>query len=220
MRANVGTPRVAYRQRVRGPGRAEHTFQRLISAVEQTATVELAVRPGEPGAGITFENKLPEGRLPADYLAAVEEGARFAAAGGLDLGFPLIDLHIELVGARAHETDSTEMAFGAAAGEACRAACEAAGVAILEPEMRFEVTTPSEFVGPVQSDLIKRGASLEGDELMGDLRLIRGRVALSAMFGYSTAVRSLSQGRAGYAMEPAGFREVSAETSKRLRLFD
>ncbi len=220
VRANVGTPRVAYRQRVRGPGKAEYTFQRLIGAVEQTATVRLAVRPGEPGAGITFQNSLPEGRLPPAYLACIEEGARFSAAGGLDLGFPLIDLHIELVGGRAHETDSTDMAFEAAAGEACRAACEDAGVAILEPEMRFEVTTPSEFVGPVQSDLIKRGASLEGDELMGDLRLIRGRIALSAMFGYATAVRSLSQGRAGYAMEPAGFREVSAETSKKLRLFD
>jgi elongation factor G len=220
VRANVGTPRVAYRQRIRGPGKAVYTFQRLIGAVEQTATVELAVRPGEPGAGITFHSSLPAGRVPEAYLTAIEEGARFSAEGGLDLGFPLIDLHIELIGARAHETDSTEMAFQAAAGEACRAACEAGGAVILEPEMRFEVTTPSDFVGPVQSDLIKRGASLEGDELMGDLRLIRGRVALSAMFGYSTAVRSLSQGRAGYAMEPAGFREVSAETAKKLRLFD
>jgi elongation factor G len=108
------------------------------------------------------------------------------------------------------------VAFHAAASEALRDACENAGVVILEPVMRFEVTTPAEFVGPIQSDLARRGALVEGDELKGEVRLIRGRVSLSSMFGYSTAVRSLSQGRAGYSMEPAGYAEVPPDLARSL----
>ena len=97
-------------------------------------------------------------------------------------------------------------------------ACADAGVLILEPIMHFEVTTPTDFVGPVTSDLVRRRAVLEGDDVRGEMRIIRGRVALSEMFGYSTAVRSLSQGRASYSMEPAGHAEVSAEDRRRLTL--
>ena len=218
--ANVGRPRVSHRQTVKGPGKATYSFERLIAGVEQKATVEVAVRPGAAGSGIVVE--LPEGGtgIPADFLPAIEEGIRFAADGGLDMGFPVIDVVATVVGGRAHETDSTDVAFQAAGGEAFREACEAGGVALLEPIMHFEVTTPVEFVGPVSSDLVRRGALIEGDELRGDLRAIHGTVALNEMFGYSTAVRSLSQGRAGYSMEPAGFAEVSAAERKRLTFED
>ena len=118
----------------------------------------------------------------------------------------------------AHETESTEIAFQAAAGEAFREACHAAGTVILEPIMAIEVSTPIDFVGPVSSDLIRRRAHLEGDEVRGELRVLSGKAALSEMFGYSTAVRSLTQGRASYAMEPAGFAEVSEADRKRLTL--
>ncbi len=218
--ANVGKPRVSHRQTVRGAGKASHSFERLIAGVEQKATVEIQVAPGTPGSGFTFENKASPIDVPAQFAEAVEEGARFAADGGLDMGFPVIDVAATLVGGRAHETDSTEVAFQAAAGEAFREACTDGGVVILEPIMRLEVTTPSDFVGPIQSDLVRRGAVIEGDELRGTLRVIRGTVALNAMFGYSTTVRSLSQGRAGYSMEPAGFREVSDEERKRLTFED
>jgi len=218
--ANVGRPRVAHRQTVRGSGRAEHTFERLIAGVEQRATVAISVRPGKRGSGVVFENRAPAQVISAPYAAAIEEGVRFAADGGLDLGFPVIDVVAVLTGGRAHETDSTDVAFQVAGGEAFRAACDQAGVAILEPIMHFEVTTPADFVGPVSSDLVRRGALIEGDDLHGDLRLIRGRVALNEMFGYSTAIRSLSQGRAGYSMEPAGFAEVSAAERKRLTFED
>jgi len=218
IQASVGKPRVSHRQTVRGVGEARFTFQRLIAGVTQTASVALRVQPNAPGAGVTFGSEADAHSIPAEFLEAVEEGARFGAAGGLDLGFPVIDVEIVLIGGRAHEADSTETAFEIAAGEAFRAACEAAGVVILEPLMSIEVTTPAEFVGPVSSDLVRRGALIEGDDLRGDLRVIHGRVPLNQMFGYSTAVRSLSQGRAGCSMEPAGFTEVSVAERKRLTL--
>lgn len=218
--ANVGRPRVSHRQTVRGAGCAEYTFERLIAGSEQKATVALSVRPGLPGSGFLFENKSSGHVIPEAFVAGIEEGVRFAADGGLDLGFPVIDIVATLTGGRAHETESTELAFQAAAGEAFRGACLDGGVAILEPIMRFEVTTPIEFVGPVTSDLVRRGAQIQGDDIQGDLRAIRGTIALNEMFGYSTAVRSLSQGRAGYSMEPAGFAEVSASERKRLTFED
>jgi elongation factor G len=218
--ANVGKPRVSHRQTIRGPGRAETTFQRLIGGSEQTATVAVAVKPGEAGSGVVFENRASREQVPPAFVAAVEEGIRFAAEGGLGLGFPVIDAAATLVGGRTHETDSTETAFQAAGGEAFTRACEDAGLVLLEPVMRFEVSTPAEFVGPITSDLVRRGALIEGDELEGDLRVIRGRVALNQMFGYSTSVRSLSQGRASYSMEPAGFTEVSDQERRRLTFED
>ncbi len=218
--ANVGKPRVSHRTTVRGAGKAEHTWMRLIASVEQTATVKIGVKPLPSGSGIQFANKASEVDVIKVFADAAEEGARFAADGGLDLGFPVIDVEITLLGGRMHETDSTEVAFQAAAGEAFREACENGGVVILEPLMRFEVTTPADYVGPVSSDLIRRGALIEGDDLRGNLRAIRGTVALNQMFGYSTAVRSLSQGRASYSMQPAGFREVSPEDRKRLTFED
>jgi elongation factor G len=214
--ANVGKPRVSYRQTVRGVGRARETFQRLIQGKEHVATVVVRVEPGAPASGVVFENEAGPDQVPKRFLAAVQEGARWATQGGLDLGFPVIDVRITLEGGQAHESDSSETAFSAAAAEAVRAACEAGGLAILEPIMRFEVTTPSDFVGPIQSDLARRGAMVEGDDLRGALRVIRGRVPLSAMFGYSTTVRSLSQGRASYSMEPAGFAEVAPDVARSL----
>ena len=217
--ANVGKPRVAYRQTVRGVGTAEYTFSRLIAGEQQTATVTIRVEKGADGSGIQFEAKVgPE--IPSEFVAAVEEGVRFGADGGLDLGYPVLDVKATLVAAKAHETESTEVAFQAAGGEGFQAACHDAGVMILEPIMAFEVTTPTEFVGPVSSDLVRRRALLEGDDVRGELRAIRGKVALSQMFGYSTAVRSLTQGRAGYSMEPAGYAEVGDEDRKRLTFED
>ncbi len=218
--ANVGKPRVSHRVTVRAKGKATHTFQRLIAGVEQTATVTMQVEPGEQGSGVSFESTASPVDMTPEFVAAVEEGVRFAADGGLGLGFPVIDVKATLLGGRMHETDSTVTAFQVAGGEGFGEACEAGGVVILEPVMEFEVTTPVAYVGPISSDLIRRNALIEGDDLRGDLRAIRGKVALNQMFGYSTAVRSLSQGRASYSMQPAGFREVPPEERKRLTFED
>jgi elongation factor G len=217
VQANVGPPRVSYRQAILAPATASFTFQRTIAGKEQTATVELAVEPRRGGpAEVEVVNRAPPTAIPPRFVPSVLEGVRFAASGGLDLGFPVIEAGVVVTGGRFHETDSTDVAFGAAASEAFAAACETAGLEILEPIMRLEVTTPAEFTGGIQSDLVRRGALLEGEDVRGSLRVIRGRVPLSRMFGYSTVVRSLSQGRASYAMEPAGFGPVSAETARSL----
>jgi elongation factor G len=204
VQANVGAPRVSYRQTVSAPGVATHRFQRQVAGKEQTAN-EVVVR-----------SEASPQEIPPRFLPSVVEGIRFAAQGGLDLGFPVIEVGVVVTGGRAHETDSTEVAFHAAASEAFREACEAGGLVILEPVMRLAVSTPSEFVGPIQADLVRRGALLEGEDHRGEQRTIRGRVPLSRMFGYSTAVRSLSQGRAAYSMEPAGFAPVPPDVAKSL----
>jgi elongation factor G len=214
--ANVGAPRVSYRQTLKGPGETTHQFQRVIGGKPQTATVRLAVEPLPAGEGFRFENRAPPGEVEPRYAAAVEEGVRFAVEGGM--GFPMVDVRAVLLGGRAHETESSEVAFQAAGNEAFREAGEKAGLVLLEPVMRIEVTTPNESVGPVQSDLMKRGAVIEGDDLRGGLRVIRGSVPLSKMFGYSTAVRSLTQGRAGYSMEPAGFAPAPPGVARALLL--
>ena len=218
--ANVGAPRVSYRQTVRGPGKARHRFERVIAGTPQWAEVEVAVAPGEAGSGVQIRSELPAGALSSLLTAAAIEGIRFAAEGGLDLGFPVVDADIRVTGAKADEVQSTEIAFQAAGGEAFREAAHAGGLVILEPVMAIEVTTPPDFVGPVSSDLVRRRALLTGDDVRGEMRVLRGEVALSQMFGYSTAVRSLSQGRASYSMEPAGYVEVSAEDRRRLTLED
>ncbi|MFM8980838.1 MAG: elongation factor G [Planctomycetia bacterium] len=212
--ANVGAPRVSYRQTVRGRAEVAFRFERLVAGKPQQAEVRLAVEALPGGGGLEVLAAVPAGALEPRYVAAALEGARFAAQGGL--GFPMVDLRVTVTGGRAHETESSEMAFQAAAGEAFRQAAEQAGLVLLEPVMRFEVSTPNEFVGPVTADLVRRGALLEGDDLRGDLRLIRGSVPLARMFGYSTAVRSLTQGRAGYSMEPAGYAPAPPEVAAQL----
>ncbi len=216
--ANVGKPRVSYRQTVAGSGSAAHTFERLVAGSEQVATVTVAVRAGASGSGIAIDVSADEASIPTAFRDAVREGIQFGAEGGLDLGYPVLDVVADATGGKAHETDSTETAFQVAAGEAFQAACHAAGVVILEPIMAFEVTTPDEFVGPISSDLVRRRAVLAGEEMRGARRVLRGTVALSAMFGYSTTVRSLSQGRASYTMTPSGFAPVSEADRKRLML--
>jgi elongation factor G len=214
IQANVGQPRVSYRQTVGGRGEATQRFERLIGGKPQQAEVRLVVEALPRGGGLEVRSAVAPGSLDARFVAAALEGARFAAQGGM--GFPMVDVRITVLGGRAHETESTETAFQAAAGQAFSAAAEQAGLVLLEPVMRIEVTTPNEHVGPVTADLVRRGAVLEGDDLRGALRVIRGAVPLSRMFGYSTAVRSLTQGRAGYSMEPSGFAPAPPEVAREL----
>ncbi len=216
IQANVGAPRVSYRQTVAGTAEVTQRFERLIGGRPQQALVRLRVEALGPGSGLVVENAAPPTELEARYAVAAVEGTRFAALGGM--GFPMVDVRATLLGGRAHETESSETAFSAAGEKAFQAAADKAGLVLLEPVMRIEVTTPSESVGPVTSDLVRRGAVLDGTDLRGDLRVIRGSVPLSRMFGYSTAVRSLTQGRASYSMEPAGFLPAPPEVAKSLLL--
>jgi elongation factor G len=214
IQANVGTPRVSYRQTVGAPAEVTHTFQRLIAGKPAQATVRLRIEPLAQGGGVLVACEAPPTEIVPRFVPAALDGVRFALQGGL--GFPMVDVHVAVLGGRTHETESSETAFQAAASEAVREAAERAGAVLLEPIMRIEVTIPGEAVGAVHGDLVRRGAVLDGDDLRGDLRVIRGSVPLSKMFGYSTAVRSLTQGRAGYSMEPAGFAPAPPDVAREM----
>ncbi len=217
--ANVGKPRVAYRQTVAGRGEGQSTFERQLASKLHAATVRLAVE-AVPGSGlVAFANGASASEVNAVCVAAVERGARGAAQGSAGFAWPAIDVKITLLGGSAHElVPPSEIAFEAAASEAYGQAFEAAGPVLLEPAMRIEVQTPDEFTGEVLADLNRRRVLIETSESTGPMRIVTGRAPLSAMFGYSTAVRSLSQGRAGYSMEPSGYEPVPADIARAMSL--
>jgi elongation factor G len=219
VQANVGKPRVAYRQTVSGTGRARATFERQIASRLHVATVELEVRSA-PGTGqVAFRNAARPDVVPPAAAAAVERGVRGAASGSVGFAWPAIDLEVVLLGGSTHEASPpSEIAFEAAASDAFGQAFEAAGAVLLEPAMRLEVHVPAAFTGDVLADLARRRVVVESRDTHGDTSVLVGRVPLSTMFGYSTAVRSLTQGRAGYSMEPAGHEAVPADVARALSM--
>jgi elongation factor G len=213
--ASVGKPRVAYRQTIAGPGEAEARFERQIASKVHAATVRLRLEPA-PGSGrVAFQSQLRPEALPKAAVQGVERGVVSAAQGGLS--YPVIDLTATLVGAALPpDRELSEIAFEFAGAQAFAQAFEAGVPVVLEPAMRAEIHTPNSFTGEVLADLNRRRAVVEASELHGDLRILTGRVPLSTMFGYSTAVRSLSQGRAAYSLEPAGWDPVPPEVARGL----
>jgi elongation factor G len=217
--ASVGKPRVAYRQTVAVSAEGEATFERQIASKVHAATVRLSVEP-VPGSGVvTFENRAGAQAVPPAAVAAVERGVRSAAQGAAGFAWPAIDVKVTLLSGRTHDlVPPSEIAFEAAAGQAYERAFEAAHPVLLEPAMRLEVHTPSAFTGEVLADLNRRRVVIESSDQVADDRVLVGRAPLSAMFGYSTAVRSLTQGRAGYSMEPSGYEPVPPELAKSLTM--
>ena len=217
--ASVGKPRVAYRQTVSGSGEGEATFERQIASKVHAATVELGIEAAPGCGGVAFENRARPDQVPAVAVAAVERSVRSAAQGTAGFAWPAIDVRVVLLGGRTHElVPPSEPAFEAAAAMAYEKAFEAAGPVLLEPAMKVEVHTPNDFTGEILADLNRRRVVIEASEVTGDTRILTGRAPLSAMFGYSTTVRSLSQGRAGYSMEPAGYEPVPPELAKQLSM--
>jgi len=215
--ANVGKPRVAYRQTVAGAGEATFTFERQIASKAHVATVTLTVASAPGAGGVSFKNEARPDHVPPVCVAAVERGVRGASGGAAGFAWPAIDVEAVLVDGKTHElVPPSEIAFEAAAAKAYEQAFEAATPVLLEPAMRIEVHTPNEFTGDILADLNRRRVLIESNDQMGDGRVLVGRAPLSSMFGYSTAVRSLSQGRAGYSMEPAGYEPVPPDVAKNL----
>lgn len=217
--ASVGKPRVSYRQTVAGAAEGKATFERLIGSKAHAATVSVAVEPQPGSGGVAVESRARPDQVPNPVAAAVERGIRGAAQGTAGFAWPAIDVKVTVTGGSAHDqTPPSEIAFEAAAAQAFEKAFEAAKPVLLEPAMRLEVHTPNDFTGEVLADLHRRRAVVEGSEIHGDIRILSGRVPLSAMFGYSTSVRSLTQGRAGYSMEPAGYEPVPEDRARELAL--
>ena len=205
---NVGKPQVAYKETIRNAVRVEGKFIRQSGGRGQYGHVWLEMEPLEPGSGIQFESKIVGGVVPKEYVKPVEEGIREAAESGILAGYPVIDFKATLVDGSYHDVDSSEMAFKIAGSMAFKEGCKKAKSVILEPIMKVEITVPEEYMGDVIGDINSRRGRMEGMEARNGSQIIRGFIPLSEMFGYATDLRSKTQGRGTYAMEPSHYEEV------------
>jgi elongation factor G len=206
--ANVGRPQVSYREAITRPAAAEGRFVRQTGGRGQFAVVQLQIEPGERGSGFQFENRIVGGSVPKEYITPVMQGAREALQGGILAGYPVLDVKVALVDGQYHPVDSSEMAFKNAASIGVKEAARKAGIIILEPIMRVEVRAPEEYVGDVLGDLNSRRGVVTGVDSMGKTQIIHAMVPLAETFGYTTDLRSLTQGRASYSMEFDHYEEV------------
>ena len=205
---NVGKPQVAYKETIKNKVRVQGKFIRQSGGKGQYGDVWFEMEPLEPGKGIEFESKIVGGAVPKEYVKPIEQGLREAAEGGYLAGYPVIDFKATLVDGSYHEVDSSEMAFKIAASMAFKEGCKQAGVVILEPIMKVEITVPEEYMGDVIGDVNSRRGRMEGMEGNDGMQEIHSFIPLSEMFGYATDLRSKTQGRGTYSMEPSHYEEV------------
>ncbi|MCP3060004.1 elongation factor G [Myxococcus sp. K38C18041901] len=200
--ANIGKPQVAYRETITTPMQAEGKFIRQTGGRGQYGHIWLRVMPNEPGKGFAFENKIVGGVVPKEFVDAVRDGVQEALQNGPVAGYPMVDVKVEAYDGSVHDVDSSEMAFKIAGSLAFKDAVRAASPVLLEPIMNCEIVTPEPFMGDVIGDLNgRRGKVLGMTPRPGNLQAIQAQVPLAAMFGYSTDLRSRSQGRATYTMQ-------------------
>jgi len=197
--ANVGKPQVAYKETLRKPARGEGRYVKQTGGRGQYGHAKIELEPA-PGEGFVFENAIKGGSIPKEYIKPVEEGIREALDRGIMAGYPLVDVKIRLYDGSFHDVDSSEMAFKIAGSMAFQDAAKKASPALLEPIMRVEVVTPDDYTGAVTGDLSSRRGHMEGQIARGGTQIITAMVPLSNMFGYSTDLRSRTQGRATYSM--------------------
>jgi elongation factor G len=201
--ANVGKPQVAYRETIRGTIEdAEGKFVRQSGGKGQYGHVVLKIEPQEPGKGFEFVDAIKGGVVPREYIPAVEKGVIEALGQGVLAGYPVVDVKVTLHFGSYHDVDSNELAFKMAAIFGFKEGCRKAQPVILEPMMAVEVETPEDYAGTVMGDLSSRRGMVQGmDDMVGGGKAIKAEVPLSEMFGYSTSLRSATQGRASYTME-------------------
>ena len=203
-----GKPQVAYKETIRNKVRVQGKFVRQSGGHGQYGDVWFEMEPLEPGSGIVFENKIVGGAVPKEFIKPAEEGMREAALVGTLAGYPVIDFKCTLVDGSYHEVDSSEMAFKIAASMAFKEGCKQAKSVLLEPIMKVEITVPEEYMGDVIGDINARRGRMEGMEAVSGNQVVRGFIPLSEMFGYATDLRSKTQGRGTYSMEPSHYDEV------------
>ena len=204
----VGKPQVSYKETIRNKVKVEGKFIRQSGGRGQYGHCWLEMEPLEAGKGIEFESKIVGGVVPKEYIKPIEEGIREAAESGILAGYPVIDFKATLVDGSYHDVDSSEMAFKIAGSMAFKEGCKQAKSVLLEPIMRVEVTVPEEYMGDVIGDINSRRGRMEGMEARNGNQIVRGFIPLSEMFGYATDLRSKTQGRGTYAMEPSHYEEV------------
>ncbi len=204
----VGKPQVSYKETIRNKVKVQGKFIRQSGGRGQYGDVWLEMEPLEPGKGIEFESKIVGGAVPKEYIKPIEDGVREAALSGILAGYPVIDFKATLVDGSYHEVDSSEMAFKIAGSMAFKEGCKQGKSVLLEPIMKVEVTVPEEYMGDVIGDINSRRGRMEGMEARSGNQIIRGFIPLSEMFGYATDLRSKTQGRGTYSMEPSHYEEV------------
>ncbi len=214
--ANVGRPQVSYREAITQKARAEGRFVRQSGGRGQYGVVELEVEPLERGMGYVFENKIVGGSVPKEYIPAVGQGAKEALQGGILAGYPVLDVKVSLIDGSFHAVDSSEMAFKNAGSIGVKEAARRAGIVILEPIMKVEVRCPEDYFGSVVGDINSRRGIIMGTDSMGKTQIVHAMVPLAETFGYSTDLRSLSQGRASYSMEFDHYEEVPKNVAAQL----
>jgi elongation factor G len=217
--ANIGKPQVAYRETIRRTvDKYEYTHRKQTGGSGQFARVLIRLEPLQPtdGALYEFDNKVTGGRIPKEYIPAVDVGAQDAMQYGVLAGYPLVGLKVTLLDGAYHEVDSSEMAFKIAGSMALKEAARKADPVILEPMMAVEVTTPEDYMGDVIGDLNSRRGQIQHVEERSGSRVIKALVPLSEMFGYVGDLRSRTQGRANYTMQFDSYAEVPANVSKEI----
>jgi elongation factor G len=214
--ATVGRPQVSYREALQKPVRVQGRFVRQTGGRGQYGDVWLEIEPLDRGSGFVFENKTVGGSVPREYVAPTEQGVRDAIESGPVGGYPVVDLKVALVDGSFHPVDSSEMAFRMAAIEGMRKGMNQADPVMLEPIMKLEVRTPDQFFGDVLGDLNGRRGHVEDVETFGNLQIIRAQVPLAETFGYTTELRSMTQGRATHTMEFDHYQEVPPQVAEKL----
>ena len=205
---NVGNPQVAYRETIRKSAKAEGKLVRQSGGHGQYGHCWLELTPQEPGEGFTFENKIVGGVIPKEFINPIENGVREAMDNGVIAGYPMVDVKVTVYDGSYHEVDSSEMAFKIAGSMAFRNGAEKANPVLLEPYVKVEVIVPEEYMGDVMGDINSRRGRIEGMEARNGAQVINAFVPLSEMFGYSTDLRSKTQGRGNYSMEVSYYDEV------------
>ncbi|MDB6149399.1 MAG: fusA [Chthoniobacter sp.] len=209
--ANSGKPQIAYRETITSSATGEGKLIKQSGGRGQYGHVIVNVRPGERGKGLVIENKVVGGTIPKEYIPACKKGVEEAVLNGVVGGYPVIDVEIDIIDGSYHDVDSNELAFKMAAIFAAKDGFKKAGAILLEPIMKVENSTPEEYQGDIMGDLSRRRAAIKGIEAKNNLSIINADVPLAEMFGYSTAIRSLSKGRSSYSMEPSHFEQVPAQ---------
>ena len=206
--ANVGKPQVSYKETITKAATVDTRYSRQTGGKGQFAHTKLIVEPNEPGKGYEFINQITGGAIPKEYIPCVDQGIQGAMESGILGGYQVVDVKVTLVDGSYHEVDSSEMAFKICGSMAFKEACEKAGPTLLEPIMKVVVTAPDEYMGDVMGDINARRGQISGSEIRTGAAVIEANVPLSAMFGYATDLRSKTQGRANYSMEPSHYVEL------------
>ena len=211
VQANVGKPRVAYRESITRPVmKVDHKYAKQSGGRGQYGHVVISLEPGERGSGVVFENKIVGGAIPKEYIPAVQKGVTEAAEGGVLAGYPVVDMKVTLFDGSFHEVDSSEMAFKMAASMAFKEGVQKGSPVLLEPIMKVEVIVPDEYLGDVIGQINSRRGSIQGMEVRpGNAQAVRAMVPLGEMFGYATELRSATQGRGVFSMEFDHYAPVS-----------